>query len=764
MLEDCQYAARLGGEEREMNSILTAFKEGNLFRGSMSALRVLLAAISFLATTWGFVDLMEVDLSGELTLEKILQFVFVVAIASAVMLVMLTGLSTMLDRDRRFAGRFTGALAYAFFVFWSVAFGYGFFWKTFSSEDFTRAQFVEQTKQIEARIEEITGVLVSVRQDAARASQEAEILADKESTTGGSCKNNPDSTPLICGPLCISRQNVSDSSNRLASQIQTDWLTPLEQRGRGLEWRLQALDPTSNAAIEPVDPPRPGRPTLADGPELNELKGLVAQGPSGRKVAYERVLAEANAFVRQANTYRNNLAPDIAAGFRSLETEMTVQGIRLSNHFCRDDDLAVLMAKAAESIDTLPEAMPISFQSFEGAAATQYATMNLGKNAIAVVTGALGVKLPDALGSQGRSPLSENDIIALYATAAIDFALLIVSILARPPAPGRSLFERVKAAGRKRGVGVDVDVGDDMDVPDDRTLAASDRKHQARLKARQVRRKRREDLVIEDSADVKTSEQQSLVRLEQGGMLRERLINVLGSAQLADEVVRRAANDIIRLGGELFVVIRHTDDQQSNIMNRRFVNFLVVNPDLFSVELIEKSARGSAKLRERLATELSIDLREILDVFQISNAFGNALLVSEPSVGNEGSVVSPGLAGGSTSSGVDEPEMGDLKIEDVLVKADQPARAAGAPVPREPRSPNFKPSAMDPVQASGFAEPLRSGADADSSAKSQGSASKQSAPGTSPWWKVWDRPAKTGKFYSEKSIEVEAGKRSKADE
>ncbi len=612
-----------------MNKISTSWSEADSFKRFMIVVQTLLASISFLATTWGFADLLKVDLSGTLNLGKILSAIFVIAIAAAVMLAMLTGLFTMLDRDRRFVGRFTGAIAYVFFVFWSIAFGYGFFWKTFSAEEYTRAQFSVQADQIERRIGDITSVLGGIRDAANAASRDAGTLALEESTKGGSCKNNPRSTPDVCGPLCESRKSVSARASEQASRINDDWIARLGMEQAQIAWRLQALDPLANAALDAVDPPRPGRPSKADAPELDELRKLVAEGPAGRKVAYQRVQKRANDFVRQANAIQFDMGAGIRDEFKSMAAEMTTQGPRRLEHFCRDDELAAKMILAAERIEGLPEAEPLNFEPVEGAAATRFATINLGKNAISAITGLFNVKLPDAVGGQPRLPLSENDIIALYATAAIDFALLIVSILARPPAPGRSVVQRLKK-GLRRGKENPFDPPDldFVEGASERDLEVRDKAHKSRLDARQQRRRHRDDIVKEERADSLVAERLHAEAVSGGQSLVERLTLVIGDQALAVEVIRQATQNMAHVEGRHFIVLSGQESPAMRVAAKGFANYLNIHRAIYGVRALESGRGSDDRLREMIGRKLNLPANLLADVFEVDSNLGSALLLA----------------------------------------------------------------------------------------------------------------------------------------
>jgi hypothetical protein len=604
-------------------------KEAGFFQKLMLVAQGLLILLAYFATVSGFADLMEINLTGKLSVERVVQVVFVFAVATAVVMAMLIGLHTMLDRDRRFTGRMTGAVAYLFFLFWSIAFGFGFFWKTFAAEDFTRGRFNADAATIQNQVDRVIGELRSVEEMATQAAGEALRQSEEESRAGGggTCENNAGSDGAR-GPLTIAREKFAEDAGSTAQRIGTSWIAPLTAEAGEIAWRVRALDPGSNAALIASDPKREGEPAAKDKPELDRIRAQVAEGPEGRKAAYDTVSLRANKFVGEALRLQSSVGEPAKREFERLALDMSEAQGKLSTRWCEDPKLAALMTQAADAIAGLSQPEPISPEIIEGSAAARFATINLARNAIAGVTSGLKIELPDTIGAKTLEPLGENDIIALYATAAIDFALLFVTILSRPPNEDRSMFQKMRRIGRKRETNAD----DTDDMPfnaklSGRSLEKLNAVHEAQLKVRQLSRRHAEDFVNEDSGDIVVGNRQQIVLQQRGASVREQLTRVLGSERLASEVALRASETLQRIGKRMYFAITKGEDSDTSLIRRRFANYLNINRNLFKVRPLERGSRRDDAIWAEIAARLAIPPAHLIDVFEIDSTFGNSLLL-----------------------------------------------------------------------------------------------------------------------------------------
>lgn len=429
-------------------------------------LQVALVALSFMATLVGLADMSEVDLTESVNPFSILQAVFVVAIAAAVMLAMMFSLTTLLGNRVGLLTRALALVGYLFFVLWSIAFGYGFFWKLFAAEDFTRTQFLSQTEQIQAEVQTVVTTLRSVSDDAARAAEMAAERARTEETTGGSCENNRNSGSTR-GPLTESRLAFEAASMTQADKIRDEWLVPLDEQAGQLSWKLRALNPDNTVSVFPGENRPLTEPGEADRAVLERLVADVNGTPNTRSNAYSTVQSDINSFVRNANANLQGIGVPASVEFQRLADDVSIQGERPTNRYCEDPQLAAIMQDVANDLGALQPVEQLGFRSMEGSAATRYAAFKFGDHVIARIRDFLGMGAYD---EADLDPLTNDDIMALYATGAIDFALLVVSVLAsqtgrdRVPSglwlairrrlgfrPGADEIERETAALRRQG-------------------------------------------------------------------------------------------------------------------------------------------------------------------------------------------------------------------------------------------------------------------------------------------------------------------------
>jgi hypothetical protein len=677
-----------------MKSPVETWREGGFTGRALLLLQTLLASISFVATTWGFADLMGANVLTARSTEQYIEVVLVVAIASAVMMSMLVGLFAFLDRDRSFLGRLIGGLVYLFFVFWSIAFGYGFFWKTFASEEFTRDNFKAQSALVDARVQKVTTVLGEVALIAKGVSETASEQSDKEATYGRSCENNRDSPPNKPGsksPLTDARRTTAEDAANAFQSIEFGWKQPVDVDASRLRWQLLALDPQSQ-----IQPDKSGarldRPSSeSDIARFNEIRSLIGQEtPEGRTAAYKLVQSDINAFVNRANDLQATIGEDAKATFERLDDFMRNDQGRPRQAFCQDIPLANQMKDAASSLAALKPIEAIRFESKEGAEATKFASLNLAKHAIFQLTNWTGQPLGGPDNDEEWLPLTEDDIVALYATAAIDFALLVVSILARPPDPSGSPVSRfLRRSVLRRNEPAPSEIIEDSKRAE-LTGAALERKNKVDLDLRRKRRQHKSAIIDEERAEIEIDQEQldidtrrreietkqaeqssarsfnSQVSAASSTLMADVVQLVGGNRVLASELLFRASEAIEQIDGQFYLAMVRTVDPEDARRMKRFENYLQLH-DQYGIMRVDPVDSVFAEIQERLRLEDEADgrHRELSGLFRIQRRFGQTLLAVPAPSQVEAEVQSEEFQTRATPPpSQDAPTFGDINPED----------------------------------------------------------------------------------------------------
>ena len=199
-----------------------------------------LCVVSLIATVLGLSELMDIDTANFLNdvMSKIPQFVLATLVTIFVIAVMVVTLARALKANRWYVQTLY-FMAYALFAFWSVTFGYGFFWKNFSSQQYTEQQFTDMVEGASRALTLLDRNLVTVVDAGDRASSLAAIKAEVERTQGNSCSNR--TSAVGAEPLLRSRQSFETDSADLVNDLKRAWTSRLQNERQLLEWRLEAV-------------------------------------------------------------------------------------------------------------------------------------------------------------------------------------------------------------------------------------------------------------------------------------------------------------------------------------------------------------------------------------------------------------------------------------------------------------------------------------------------------------------------------------------
>ncbi|MEL6569241.1 MAG: hypothetical protein AAFQ22_12535 [Pseudomonadota bacterium] len=482
-----------------------------------------LCIVSTIATALGLYELMDVDTSdlSDIT-RNIVQVVFGTLITVFVILVMVITLARGLLADRLFI-RIAFFVAYSFFAFWSATLGYGFFWKNFSSEQYTFAQFETMITQSSSALGTINRNLSNVLEDGQEAARQAQERSQIEEFEGNSC-DNTSSLPGP-GPLRNSRRQFSADATDLIGSLRSSWTDELLLESKLLEWRVSALrnetvpsdaisilgdqvrssvpgavssnsatteqdaeDVISNPDSLPEEDVEEagfavGRPTISldllletndlgggapsqraliyrqinEYPSvekqrlLNELENLAdARTLSSRERgdAFDNVYDEVRAFSDYARSKRDVQGPRFITEFNELARQVYSEDeqVRAQDGYCEDEELFSTMINAAATLEGLEDVSVPEFEFVEGPRATQAAFAKLAgvlyraiahaPQRIASLVGVTNSTLNQDEAPDPFQTFGQSDFVALLASIAVDFGILVVSIV-RTPRPKR---------------------------------------------------------------------------------------------------------------------------------------------------------------------------------------------------------------------------------------------------------------------------------------------------------------------------------------
>ena len=130
---------------------------------------------------------------------------------------------------KRIGLRIIATLFYFFFAFWSVGFGYGFFWKELAGQEYTQAQFKAAIEEVSRSESGAADALTTVESAVTSAASTARDRAEEEAQNGGTCANRPGSVAGD-GPLTRARFAFADRAEALRDDVNGSWTSKLDER------------------------------------------------------------------------------------------------------------------------------------------------------------------------------------------------------------------------------------------------------------------------------------------------------------------------------------------------------------------------------------------------------------------------------------------------------------------------------------------------------------------------------------------------------
>jgi hypothetical protein len=331
---------------------------------------------------------------------------------------------------------------YLFFAFWSVGFGYGFFWKELAGREFTERQFARVTGEISGALAGVSEALAAADAAAQGAAELARERASAERAEGGTCANRPGSSAGD-GPLVRSRFALAERVEALAADARARWIAPLEADRRRLGARLSAI----------VSGQVPADAGADDAAEEALLARLAAAGeaPSAERGAlYRQVHEDAQAFAAASNRARELNAGTLADRLDAPAAEVGADPRRPGRAdparadqpgYCWDVVLSDRLAAAAGQLRRIAPVEAPPFEFLEGPAATRAAFFALARG----LGGLLGVTPEDQ-----RPDFGEREFLALFASLAVDLGIFFLTVI-RDVAPGGAPPPGKRGPRRARG-------------------------------------------------------------------------------------------------------------------------------------------------------------------------------------------------------------------------------------------------------------------------------------------------------------------------
>ena len=319
---------------------------------------------------------------------------------------------------RRWLLRALACLFYLFFAFWSVGFGYGFFWKELAGEEFTRDQFSAAIERVSQSVDAANEALATVETSVLSASSTARARADEEAANGGTCSNRPGSIPGD-GPLTRARFAFADRAQALSDDVSERWIGRLTTDRTILQRRIIAL--SSN--ITPTG--------VADNEEAELLAKLATASrlsSNERERVFTQVFDDARAFTAKANALKASNAGQFAGRLELLAKNVGPSPDNPNQpdparaddvSYCWDTVLNEKLLASAQSLRTIQDMPAPEFEFTEGPKATRAAFFNLAKAATP----------PWGNNAAKGIQFGEKEFIALFASIAVDLGILFLTII-----------------------------------------------------------------------------------------------------------------------------------------------------------------------------------------------------------------------------------------------------------------------------------------------------------------------------------------------
>ncbi|MFC7292553.1 hypothetical protein [Hirschia litorea] len=319
---------------------------------------------------------------------------------------------------RRIALRILACFFYLFFAFWSVGFGYGFFWKELAGEEFTRNQFSAAIEKVSTSVDAANEALSTVENSVIGAAMTARDRADIEASVGGTCSNRPNSKEGD-GPLTRARFAFADRARALRDDVSDRWIGRLTDDRTILQHRITALA-TNNV---------PSGVTNADEAALLQKLAIAPRLTSlERERVFTQVFDDARAFTAKANALRASNAPLFAERLETLaggvgpdpQNPNRADPSRADDpSYCWDTVLTEKLRASAQSLRSLDDMDAPEFEFTEGPKATRAAFFNLAKT----------ISPPWGANADKNVNFGEKEFIALFASIAVDLGIMFLTLI-----------------------------------------------------------------------------------------------------------------------------------------------------------------------------------------------------------------------------------------------------------------------------------------------------------------------------------------------
>lgn len=318
----------------------------------------------------------------------------------------------------RIALRVLACFFYLFFAFWSVGFGYGFFWKELAGEEFTRNQFSSAIENVSTSVNAANEALSTVETSVISAATTARARADEEAKQGGTCSNRPNSIEGD-GPLTRARFAFADRAQALRDDVSDNWIGRLNADRAILQKRITAL--SSN--ISPTDIQNAEERAL-----LEKLATASRLSSKERERVFTQVFDDARAFTAKANSLKASNAEQFAIRLEGLaagvgpdpQNPNRADPARSGDpSYCWDTVLTEKLQASAQSLRSIGNMAAPEFEFTEGPKATRTAFFNLAR-------------APANFFNKNKSEniaFGEKEFIALFASIAVDLGILFLTLV-----------------------------------------------------------------------------------------------------------------------------------------------------------------------------------------------------------------------------------------------------------------------------------------------------------------------------------------------
>ncbi len=318
----------------------------------------------------------------------------------------------------RFIVRLLACFFYLFFAFWSVGFGYGFFWKELAGEEFTRNQFSAAIENVSRSVDAANEALSTVETSVIGASTTARERADEEARQGGTCSNRPDSISGD-GPLTRARFAFADRAQALRDDVSDNWIGRLTSDRAVLQKRITAL----SSSITPT-----GVSDAEEAALLDKLATASRLSSKDRERVFTQVFDDARSFTAKANALRASNAELFANRLENLAANVGPDPANPNRpdpsrtddvSYCWDTVLTEKLNASAQSLRAIGDMAAPEFEFTEGPKATRAAFFNLAKAPANLLKTDTSEKVP----------FGEKEFIALFASIAVDLGILFLTLV-----------------------------------------------------------------------------------------------------------------------------------------------------------------------------------------------------------------------------------------------------------------------------------------------------------------------------------------------